>query len=52
MAHTPRVFMVGIIWIKVDACPGRLQRNNFTKYSNVLLNRFREIRKLENTFSI
>jgi NADH-quinone oxidoreductase chain G len=29
-----------------------LRTNNFTKYSNVLLNRSREIRKLENTFSI
>jgi NADH-quinone oxidoreductase chain G len=29
-----------------------LRTNNFTKYSNILLNRSREIRKLENTFSI
>jgi len=29
-----------------------LRTNNFTKYSNVLSNRSREIRKLENTFSI
>jgi NADH dehydrogenase (ubiquinone) Fe-S protein 1 len=29
-----------------------LRTNNFTKYSNVLLNRSREIRKLKNTFSI
>ena len=27
-----------------------LRTNNFTKYSNILLNRSREIRKLENTF--
>tara|TARA_Y100000780_G_scaffold83465_2_gene75402 strand:- start:12402 stop:14417 length:2016 start_codon:yes stop_codon:yes gene_type:complete len=29
-----------------------LRTNNFTKYSNVLLNRSREIRKLEKTFSV
>ena len=29
-----------------------LRVNNFTKYSNILLNRSREIRKLENIFSI
>jgi len=29
-----------------------LRTNNFTKYSNILLSRSREIRKLENTFSI
>lgn len=29
-----------------------VRTNNFTKYSNVLLNRSREIRKLENTFVI
>lgn len=29
-----------------------LRTNNFTKYSSILLNRSREIRKLENTFSI
>lgn len=29
-----------------------LRTNNFTKHSNILLNRSREIRKLENTFSI
>lgn len=29
-----------------------LRTNNFTRYSNVLLNRSREIRKLENTFFI
>lgn len=29
-----------------------VRTNNFTKYSNVLLNRSREIRKLENTFFI
>jgi NADH dehydrogenase/NADH:ubiquinone oxidoreductase subunit G len=45
-----------VIYLKYNSYPFKLiiedylRVNNFTKYSNVLLNRSREIRKLENTF--
>jgi NADH-quinone oxidoreductase subunit G len=48
----------GVINFKYSSYPFKLiiedylRVNNFTKYSNVLLNRSREVRKLENTFSI
>lgn len=49
---------LSVINFKYNSYPFKLiiedyvRTNNFTKYSNVLLNRSREIRKLENTFFI